>query len=159
MNTIKSILEKARDYLLSQHDRLCAARQELPDAGILLQALAFHATRGTLAIVRDTHGGIAGLAIAYRRKEHDIRTRVDEVFNWEGNDPEGDSVYLALVMTGNSSPVTRHPSPAMATLARYFLKRFPEWAGLKQFAHRRTRLVRRDGLLQRLASQRTHAYG
>lgn len=145
MTTVQTLLEPVRDYLLMQHERLRAAK---PDPVTLLQSLAFHASRGTLAVVwnaalcRDA-ATPAGLAIAYQRKEADIRERGEEVFAWRGNDAQGDSVYLALVLATDRR--------AMRPLAGYFLERFPQWRGLKQWAHRRGRLVRVDGLLQRLS--------
>lgn len=110
------------------------------------QSLAFHATRGNLALVWQPSSQLVGVAIAWRtyeasiwQAEHSRRA----VFDWTGNKPHGDAVYLALVCTTDRR--------AMRPLARYYLDRWPEWAGLKQFCHRRGQLRREDGLLTRLA--------
>lgn len=120
------------------------------------KSLAFHATRGTLALVWQPAtcnlqpATLIGCAIAWRTTERWIWQAEHagvSVFDWRTNNPEGDAVYLALVCTA----AREDARPTMRTLARYYLDRWPEWAGLKQFCHRRGKLRREDGLLNRLA--------
>lgn len=114
----------------------------------LTEALVFHAMRGTLAVVWE-QDEIAGVAVAWQT----TRAKIDQaerdnrsVFDWQPNQPDGDAVYLALVLTTQRN--------AMRRLAKYFLEKFPQWAQLPMLAHRRGRLRDETGLLNRLAGLR-----
>lgn len=142
--TLRAILDATADFLRANAERFRTAPAAMTGER-LLQALAFHATRGTLALIWHDQK-LIGAAIAWRTTAKHIEQceREDRnVFDWQPNDPHGDAVYLALVCTTQRR--------AMRPLARYYLDRWPDWAALKQFAHRRGRLVRENGLLNRLA--------
>lgn len=166
MITLREIVAQVRDFIDANRPRFTSRPAGWADHWE--KSLAFHATRGNLALVWNGRAGsplpaeagahgvtrptLIGCAIAWRtyegsiwQAEHSRRS----VFDWTGNQPHGDAVYLALVCT---APVGQESSrAAIRTLARYYLDRWPEWAGLKQFCHRRGQLRREDGLLNRLA--------
>lgn len=146
-NALREILREVRDFIDAHR-----ARFHSPPAGWAdhwEKSLAFHAVNGTLACVW-TDRQLAGVAIAWRLRESEIylaEAGRRSVFDWRGNNPDGDSVYLALVCTNQPH--------ALSALARYYLDRWPDWAGLKQFCHRRGCLRPANGLLSRLATGHT----
>lgn len=142
MTTLKDILDAVYDFVAGQRDRL-PPESETEDHAYA--ALAWHAVHGTLAVTWDG-GRPVGVAIAFRTSSEAIRkaeAQGKSVFDWKAGDPAGDAVYLNLALTTQPG--------ALAVLARYFLRRNPEWKGLRQFAHRRDQLKEIPGLLERLA--------
>lgn len=117
----------------------------------LLESVVFHLTRGNMVVVFD-EGQVIGVAIAWREDEDSLRSRSEaDAFVWQESDPGGDSVYWALVLTSQPG--------LMMALTRDMVARWPAYARLKFLAHRRGRLVRRDGIIQRVLSGRRAAAG
>lgn len=153
--TLRDIVTAVRDFIDANRARFACAPGGWADHWE--KSLAFHATRGNLALIwqpgradlpvrQEAVPHIVGCAIAWQTNAGDIYQAEHNgrsVFEWRGNDIEGDAVYLALVCTTDRR--------ALRPLARYYLDRWPHWAGLKQFCHRRGKLRREDGLLNRLA--------
>lgn len=139
----RGVVVAVRRFLLVNADRVRSADNVTHKW--LTDYIVFHAARGTLAICW-MHGMVAGVAIAWQMHLKDLMTAVREkqdVFAWRPNDPTGDCVYLSLVI--GEAPGVMQP------LARYFLESCPNWRELKQFAHRRGKLVNARNLLTRLA--------
>ena len=138
-------LAAVRRFVLAQSDRL--AGSENLSHRHLDDYLVFHATRGTLAVVWAA-GAVVGVAIAWQTNTRTVLAAAREnrdVFDWTPSEPQGDCVYLALVLT--TAP------GAIRQLANYFLASCPNWRELKQFAQRRGRLVNARRTLQKLAGE------
>lgn len=109
----------------------------------ILESVVFHLVRGSLRTATNKDGEIIGVAIAWQENEDSLRERTEEdVFQWQDSDPQGDSVYWALVLTTEPG--------LMPELTRKMVDTHPEWPKLKFMAHRRGRLVRRDGMINRV---------
>ena len=164
----RAIIAAAADYLQANQHRIRRDKANPAwNAERVTQTLVFHAVRGTLAIVWDQAGlsrrddrtagpavpTIAGIGIAWQTDEQTVRERHEAhlaQFDWAESDPNGDSIYFALL-------VTSHPA-AMRDLVAYFQKRFETTAAtggtpvppLKLLAHRRGQLRDETGIMERI---------
>lgn len=164
MITPALMLDRCTDYVLQNAPRIQAHDPlfRVPGRRTVWQGLAFHALHGTLRVewqrsedrgqkseVSPTSDlrsptsfpGPAGLAIVWQDREEALRLREaggKDMFRWQPTDPDGDCLYLALVIATAPGILSR--------LAGWFRLRFPP---LPEYAHRRGKLIQ-HGWLNRL---------
>jgi hypothetical protein len=134
MNTVQTsgLLDRVTAYVLAARTRMAVVDDTMADPEQVLTALGFHSLQGTLRVEWRVTGGEmepVGVAIVWQ----DFRATLEQLaaegkgaFRWQRTNPEGDCLYLGLVVT--SAP------HVMRKLATYFRQRFPQ---LPELAHRR----------------------
>lgn len=125
-------IEQLVAYALAQVPRIRAGDWGMLDPANVRTAFGFHLLQGTLRVEWRPTGEPAGLAIVWQDEAATLRQLDQEgkaAFRWQRTDPDGDCLYLGLVL-GTEPHVMRR-------LAAYFRARFP---ALPEYAHRRGRL-------------------
>lgn len=114
------------------------------------QYLLFHMRQGTFVFLR-TFGiqDICGTAVAWQCQEAPLRVRLARGwhgFEWKGNDPRGDCVFVADV-------VATRPG-ALRVLIGTLVDRFPQWRSLKILTMRKGKLVEYRQRIVKLITRR-----
>jgi hypothetical protein len=145
-HTPAGLLGRVADYVQAQAGRVQDATFDIGSRELVETALGFHALQNTLRVewdpIRRLDPRPLGLAIVWRDRLADVQRRDaagECAWQWQPDDPEGDCLYLALVITTAPGVLER--------LGAWFDGRFPP---LPQYAYRRGRLVRCP-VVQRLA--------
>ncbi len=150
-----SLLTRLAEYVMANQRRVQDPTFNVGTFDFVRSVLSFHALQGSLRVEWQTRiaSGLreriqvtepAGMAIVWRDKEERVLSRLaQQRGTWHGlpEEPEGDCLLLALV-------ITTHPD-ALPRLARYFANRYP---ALPEYAWRRGKLRRTEGLIHRLAA-------
>lgn len=99
---------------------------------VMRDFLAFHARQGSLRFTRDGFGRVCGLGVAWRVRSEKLLEAVQwrrPVFDWAGDDPEGDVLWIGNVIASERA--------MLKGMLLGLFERFPDWPRLRIFTFRK----------------------
>lgn len=131
------LLDRITEYVLAAAPRMRGGVDDtLIERDTVRDALSFHALQGTLRVEWEAGGAMlrapVGLAIVWQDFAAELKRLTaagKDAFRWQRTNPEGDCIYIGLVITTAPGVMWR--------LGKYFRQRFPQ---LPELAHQRGKL-------------------